>query len=96
MRRLPGEGAVNKPPLRPTHRIKALDQRMKSSNKSKAARSSEIGVGWANTDGSMTIRLNVGVSLRWDDEIVITAFPAGDKGPPGDLHDDASKEIADV
>jgi len=41
-------------------------------------RSGEVGIGWLNQDGSVSIRLNPGVSLRWDDDLSIVAFPVGD------------------
>lgn len=34
-----------------------------------------IGGCWLNNDGSLSIQLNVGVTLKWDDNIHITAFP---------------------
>lgn len=57
-------------PAKPTHRIKA---KVKDS-----LDTASIGVAWLNDNMSMTIRLNVGVSIAWNDELVITAFPVGE------------------
>lgn len=38
----------------------------------------KVGAGWKNTDGSISIQLNVGVTLSWNDELFIGLFPAGE------------------
>jgi hypothetical protein len=58
-------------PAKPTHRIKAK-------TKGDTLDTATIGVAWLNENMSMTIRLNVGVTIAWNDELVITAFPVGD------------------
>lgn len=54
-------------PMQPTHRLKVL-------NKFDDART-EVGAGWLNADGSLSITLNPCVVLTRDTNIVITLFP---------------------
>lgn len=59
-----------KPPLPATHNLK-----VKVKSGPREGDQSTVGGAWLNADGSMSIRLDVGVTLRWDDELMITAFP---------------------
>lgn len=54
---------------KPTHRLKMLHKVSKAS--------SEVGVGWQNPDGSISVVLNVGTVLSWHDrhECILTLFP---------------------
>lgn len=55
----------------PTHRLKFLDKRTEEKG--------QIGAGWENADGSISIALNPMVTLRQDKEVVLTLFRA-DRG----------------
>ncbi len=59
-------------PTKPTHRIKAR-------TKGETQDTATIGTAWLNENKSMTIRLNVGVTISWSDDLTITAFPVGEK-----------------
>jgi len=52
---------------KPTHvlKIKVKDSPAKAN----------VGVGWANDDGSMSISLNPGTILDWRDPVTINLFP---------------------
>ena len=47
------------------------------------ASSGEVGVGWSNPDGSISIRLQPFVVLSAMSDLVITAFPVDQKKEPG-------------
>ena len=57
----------------------------------------KVGAGWKNDDGSISIKLNVGTTLSWNDDLFLGLFPtdgewrpAKKRGPapdPGD-HDE--------
>lgn len=57
------------PGSKPTHRLKLLH--------APSQRTSEVGVGWLNEDGSISVVLQVGVTLDWRDkqDCVLTLFP---------------------
>jgi len=40
---------------------------------------SRVGAAWHNNQGGISISLNVGVDLRWDDNLFITLWPNEDK-----------------
>jgi hypothetical protein len=48
------------------------------------SKKSTVGAAWLNDDGSISITLNAGVSLRWDDGLMITAFDANYQPKDGD------------
>lgn len=52
---------------KPTHIIKVMDR----ADKKNVGR---VGVAWLNQDGTISITLNVGVTLSWNDGLMITAF----------------------
>lgn len=54
------------------------DYRIRAKQRNGAA-GGTVGVGWKNENGSFSIALNVGIVLKWDDDLIITAFPI-DKG----------------
>jgi len=56
-------------PSRPTHRLKILDK--------DAGSKSTVGAGWLNADGSMSIRLEPGCQLNYEDSknYLMTLFP---------------------
>jgi hypothetical protein len=54
---------------RPTHNLK-----IKARSGCRESDSAVVGGAWLNADGSMSIQLNVGVVLRWNDDVAITAF----------------------
>lgn len=68
------------------------DFRLKVSTKTKPRKSAFVGAAWVNTDAEgkrwLTITLNPGVRLAWDDELRIGLFQtegAGEDGPaPGE------------
>jgi hypothetical protein len=35
----------------------------------------KVGAGWINDDGSISIALNVGVTLSWNDDLFLGLFP---------------------
>jgi hypothetical protein len=39
----------------------------------------KVGAAWKNDDGSISISLNVGVTLSWNDELFIGLFPVEDR-----------------
>ena len=39
----------------------------------------QIGVAWANEKGQLRIKLDVGTTLRWTDNITIDLFPRDNK-----------------
>jgi len=57
------------PGSKPTHRLKMLHRQSKSTN--------DVGAGWLNEDGSISVVLNVGTALDWHDkhDCVLTLFP---------------------
>jgi hypothetical protein len=61
--------------MKPTHRLKALNKL--TNNRC------EVGAGWLNANGSISVRLNPCIVLRYDPEIVITLFPV-DREPSHD------------
>jgi hypothetical protein len=58
---------MSRTPTRPTHTIKVMDR----ATKQKGGR---VGAAWLNKDGSISIQLDVGISLSWNDGLMITAF----------------------
>jgi hypothetical protein len=40
-----------------------------------AKHGNRLGVCWLNRDGSLAVRLNVGVTLSWNDGLLLRAFP---------------------
>lgn len=38
-----------------------------------------VGAGWDAANGRVSLRLNVGTSLRWDDGLALTLHPADEK-----------------
>jgi len=70
---------------KPDFRIKVLDQKK---------RSATVGAAWLNTDGSVSIQLDVATTLAWNDGLKITAFPTEDLdvGATTDL-DEANAEL---
>jgi hypothetical protein len=62
---------MNKP-SKPTHIIKAMVR----ADEKKTGR---VGAAWLNADGSISIHLDVGVTLSWNDGLMITAFENGGK-----------------
>ena len=67
-------------PTKPTHRIKVQDKQTNASG--------VIGSAWLNASGSMSITLNPGVVLSWQDDVRITAFPVDSKKLTTDEPDD--------
>jgi hypothetical protein len=53
--------------MKPTHRLKVLNK--------KTDASAEVGAGWINKDGSISITLNPCVVLKPKKELVYTLFP---------------------
>lgn len=53
--------------MKPTHRLKVLDKITERAN--------EVGAGWQNEDGSISIQLNLCVELASNPNLVITLFP---------------------
>lgn len=51
----------------PTHRFRVLDKTTDQKN--------EIGAAWLNTDGSLTVVLNICTILQSDKNLVYTLFP---------------------
>ncbi len=39
----------------------------------------DVGSGWIGESGHISIKLNPGVALRWDDGLILTAFPTKDE-----------------
>lgn len=60
-------------PTKPTHNLSVLDKATGSRG--------IIGAGWLGPDGTLTIKLNAGAALRWDDGLTIKAFPVSTKKP---------------
>lgn len=56
-----------KKPNQPTHRLRLLDK--------ESGRGATVGAGWLNKDGHITINLNPGVRLSWDDNVTLTLWP---------------------
>lgn len=56
-------------PKKPTHKLKAKLRDGSATN--------DVGVAWMRQDGSFSVQLNVGVSLRWDDPLILSLFPIG-------------------
>jgi hypothetical protein len=54
-------------PTRPTHVIKVMDR-------STGRKGGRVGAAWVNPDGSISIHLDTGVTLSWNDGLMITAF----------------------
>lgn len=52
---------------RPTHDLKAVPRA--------GGRGGIVGAAWLNDDGSFSIQLNTGIALRWDDGLLLRAFP---------------------
>jgi hypothetical protein len=42
----------------------------------------KVGAGWINDDGSISIALNVGTTLSWNDELFIGLFPVENRRAP--------------
>lgn len=59
--------------MKPTHKLKIL---IKDEPNTKA----EIGAGWLNEDGHITIQLNPCVVLKRDKNVVINLFPINKDG----------------
>lgn len=53
--------------MKPTHKLKVL-------NKVTDSRA-ELGAGWINPDGSISIKLNICVVIQDDPDLVYTLFP---------------------
>lgn len=53
--------------MKPTHKLKVLDKSTEQKG--------EVGAGWENEDGSITIQLNPCVILTPDKSKVLTLFP---------------------
>lgn len=55
--------------MKPTHKLKMLQKSTKAYN--------EVGAGWQNADGSISVVLGVGIVLDWHDRLdcVLTLFP---------------------
>ena len=70
---------------KPDFRIRAI---------SKQKRFSTVGAAWLNEDGTISIQLDVGTTLAWNDGLKITAFPTEDLdvGAITDL-DEANQEL---
>lgn len=70
---------------KPTHNlcIKRKDQRRVGSSAFV-----QVGVGWQNEKGQISIRLDAGVSLNWRDcdDLWITLFPNTPGGKPNEDH----------
>jgi hypothetical protein len=54
---------------------RAPDFILKALNKRTDAKSGKIGCAWANADGSLTVQLDMMVSLQYDADLVLTLFP---------------------
>jgi len=52
-----------------------LVAKQKTTDASKKPMQNPVGAAWDN-DGILSLKLNVGVRLNWDDEIWLTLFPA--------------------
>jgi len=63
---------MSKGPKRPTHTIKVKEK--------EGSAQGEVGRAWLNDDGSLSIQLNPGVVLSWNDGLLITAFPRKSSG----------------
>lgn len=64
----------NKPPKKPTHRLKVL---LKGSK-----RTTTVGAAWQRDDGSLSITLDPCVVLSWTDPVTISLFPVGKDETP--------------
>jgi len=62
-------------PRKPDYRIKA-----RTKDEDGHYQTGEVGIAWRNETGNLSIRLNPGVVLRWDDGLILTAFPVEEKG----------------
>lgn len=62
---------------KPTHVIKVMDR----TTKKKGGR---VGAAWLNKDGSISIHLDTGITLSWNDGLMITAFE-NNRNDGGDL-----------
>ena len=62
-------------PRKPDYRIKATTRPNVAPK-----RAGLIGVGWANEDGSISIKFDPFVTLSGGDDLIITAFPVDNKG----------------
>lgn len=58
---------VTKPSRLPEYKLKALDK--------VTSQKSEVGAGWLNPDGSISIKLNLCVCLWQQANLVLTLFP---------------------
>lgn len=58
---------MTRTPTKPTHTIKVMDR----ATKKKGGR---VGSAWLNKDGSISISLDTGITLSWNDGLMITAF----------------------
>ncbi len=56
---------------KPTHRLKVLNKRTNTK--------SELGAGWLNDNGSITLVLNECVVIQHNSELVYTIFPVTKK-----------------
>lgn len=52
---------------KPDYKLRLRDRDTKST-------SPRSGVGWKNDDGSISLQLDIGVVIRWDDPVNITLF----------------------
>jgi hypothetical protein len=57
--------------MKPTHRLKVMNK--------DTSQKAEVGAGWQNTDGSITIQINPCSVLNDDKKYVITLFPTDNK-----------------
>jgi len=55
------------------------DLRLKVRSRTNLDEQAVVGAAWTNPDGSVSIRLNPGVTLSWNDGLQITAFPSENK-----------------
>jgi hypothetical protein len=63
------------------------DYKLKVLNKANERRG-EVGGGWLNEDGSITVKLNPCIVLQDDPDLVYTLFPATYKGPSKFIEED--------
>lgn len=66
---------------KPTHNLKVIHRGTNVATAPEGM-TAQVGVGWINDDGSMSIRLSPGTVLRWDDNLQITAFLISDPTRP--------------
>ena len=56
---------------KPTHRLKA---KVRTDDNSGAY--GDVGAAWLNENGSLSVRLNIGIVLDWRDNCLLTLFPS--------------------